>query len=108
MITIYLAVRRMVLFMANPLFYVLVAVLAGGALLISGRGGIMTEAVLMAWSVLKDISSFLFFAGTGPAQKDAHLILTVCMPSLIALAWFWMEKITGLQSMLKRKRLIAQ
>ena len=102
-ISTYLKLRRSILFMANPIFYIAVALIVALAFLISGRDGILTQAVFWVWALMKDISSFLFFAGTGHAQKDAHLILTVCLPSLIALAWYWMEKVTGIHGRLKAK-----
>lgn len=109
-INTYLKIRRYVLFMANPRFYlytyVPALILAGVVALLFGREGF--KVVLIFWDAYKSISDFLFFAGTGEYTKDAHIVMTVVLPSIIALAWHWMEKLTGIQARLKRNGLIPE
>lgn len=107
-ITTYLKIRRCVLFMANPLFYLGAFGLAVILALIGGREGFTTQIVFGVWNGMKAVSDFLFFAGTGEHTKDAHIVMTVVLPSIIALAWHWMEKLTGIQARLKRNGLIPE
>ncbi len=106
--TTYLKIRRCVLFMADLRFYlytyVPALILAGIVALLFGREGF--KVVLIFWDAYKSISDFLFFAGTGEHTKDAHLVATVVLPSLIALIWHGIEKITGIRGYLERNGLI--
>lgn len=100
--TRYLKVRAWVLFMANPIFYVVAYGVAIFLILLSGRDGIIGEALFGLWGLMKDFTSTVFLAGTGEHQKDVHLIITVLLPSLIAYAWWSIEKVTGVRGHLER------
>lgn len=99
----YLKTRSCVVFMANPVFYI-VFYIAGFALLDDET--FVGDFVRATWGLMKDISSNVFLAGTGSAQKDLHLILTILLPSFIAYAWWLIEKVTGFQSYLEKRELI--
>ena len=100
-ISLYLKLRKVVVFMANPLCY-LTSVPFLALYAVSTPGGLIEAAILSLWHLLQGISSFLFFAGTGPETPWMHLTLTLTLPSSIALIWWCVEKITGVQSRLKR------
>ncbi|MWV14182.1 hypothetical protein F3I62_18940 [Pseudomonas sp. R-28-1W-6] len=89
--------------MASPIFYVIFYV-TGFAL--SDQGGLIEAAVVGIWGLMKDFTSAVFLAGTGPEQKDVHLILTFLLPSFIAATWWGVETVTGLKSWLERNDFI--
>lgn len=102
----YLKIRPCVLFLASPKFYIVAYGLAFLLIGISGRDGITATAVWWFWGLMKDFSSNVFLAGTGEHQRDVHLMLTFLLPSLIAYAWWLVEKVTGFQGYLERRGLI--
>lgn len=102
----YLKIRSCVLYMANPFFYVIAYGLAFFIMGLSGRDGFFTNAVIGLWHLMKDISSWVFLAGTGEHQPDVHLIVTVLLPSFIAFAWWSVEKMTGVRGYLERRGLV--
>lgn len=99
-ISLYLKFRKVVVFMANPLCYLVSAPFLA-LYTFSSPGGLIEASILSLWHLLQDISSFLFFAGTGPETPWMHLTLTLTLPSSIALIWGCVEKITGVQNRLK-------
>lgn len=100
----YLKARSCVAFMANPVFYI-VFYITGFMLLDDAT--IIGDFVRAIWGLMKDISSNVFLAGTGSAQKDLHVMLTILLPSFIALSWWLIEKVTGFQGYLERRGLIS-
>ncbi len=98
----YLKFRKAVLFMASPIFYIIFYV-TGFAL--CDQGGLIKDAVLGLWGLMKDFTSTVFLAGTGPEQKDVHLMLTFLLPSFIALTYWGLEKIAAAIYLLKRNGL---
>lgn len=104
---IYLKARRLMYFLGNPLCY-LTCLPFLALYFLSEPGGFIEEALLASWNFLKDISSFIFFAGTGPETPGMHLTMTLTLPTSIALIWVGIEKISGLQRLLKRKGVIPE
>ncbi len=99
-VNVYLKVRKLVLFMANPIFYVIAYVVAFA---LADQGGMFNDAVMGLWGLMKDFTSYAFLAGTGEAQKDVHMMLTFLLPSFVAFAWWALEMVTGVRWILERK-----
>ncbi len=97
----YLKIRKAVLFMANPIFYI---AFYGIGFALSDQRGLIEEAVMGLWGLMKDFTSIVFLAGTGPEQKDVHLMLTFLLPSFIAVTYWGAEKIITALYLLLFKR----
>ena len=97
----YLKIRSCVLYMANPIFYI---IFYGVGFALSDQRGLIEAAVMGLWGLMKDFTSIVFLAGTGPEQKDVHLMLTFLLPSFIALAYWCLEKIVAVPVLYLLKR----
>lgn len=88
--------------MTHPYFYAMLYATGYAILLLSGRDAFLSDFVWGIWGLMKDFSSNVFMAGTGEHQPDVHIGLTVLLPSFIGLAWYLMEKLTGIRGRLER------
>ena len=102
MIELYLVIRKLVFLMAHPLFYVLVAVTLVLVHDFSGADGIVGSVVMAGLKSVEDFTSWLFFLGRGHENPDLLFIVSVVMPTIIALSLKVAEKITGVDYLLKR------
>lgn len=105
MINLYMKVRSAVFFMARPLFYVMAAVMIVLALDGKGTDNPFEMAALWVMQSVVDFVNFLMF-GIGKEQPDLMLIFCVTVPSLIAISWWSVERVTGIHALLKRNSLI--
>ncbi len=106
MIKTYLKIRNAVFLMAHPILYVAIAVIAILAHDFSGSNGVVWRALCSAFESVKDLASWLFFSSRGRENPDLLGIVAVLMPSIFALAWCAVERVTGVHYMLKKKNSI--
>lgn len=105
MIKLYLVIRKAVLFMARPLFYLIAIAVIFAAITVPGSKSAISIATVELVGMIPDFLNWLML-GHGRETPDLLLMLSVIFPSLIALSWMIMERVTGIHYLLKRNHLI--
>lgn len=105
MIKLYLVIRKAVLFMAHPLFYVAAVAVLFAAIALPGAKSAISIATIGFLQSVSDFVNWLML-GHGVETPDLMFIFTVTLPTLIALFWLLVERITGIHYLLKRNHLI--
>ncbi|MWV14181.1 hypothetical protein F3I62_18935 [Pseudomonas sp. R-28-1W-6] len=101
----YLMVRKVVFFMARPIFYVIFFGTIFALIALPGAKSAISIATVNAVKMIPDFINWLML-GAGREQPDLMLIFVLTWPSLTVLAWWGMEWITGIRYLLKRNNLI--
>lgn len=105
-VSIYLGFRKCIFFLVNPLFYVLVIASIVGLAYLTGRDGRVNALAASCYRALENLTSELFFMGMGHQNPDILMIVTITMPTITAVSFLLIERVTGVHYLLKRNGFI--